>query len=501
MRLAAVPPALPDLDAVNFARSLTAFDLAAQAPHFPGYPIYVLMARAFRFLGAGEILALALPGVALGGLAIPALGLALRPLVGEIPALTGAAIFALAPLAVLFGGAPSSDGAGLGALALVLAAHLSAARVLPMAARRGESHEGEGDRREGSAQDEIRRSVDGFSRYGALLLGAAAGLCVGIRPSFLPAMAFLPLLLSGSRLRWLLGAAAGVGAWLLPMVAISGPAELLRIATSFLAGHGSRWGGTIVARPALGDRLSDFGFDLAAANLGLPWAGAVHPARFGLALLVFAAGAALVVAWRRGLLPRGAASAAGLAILSCGPYAAWAFLGQNLEKARHLLPLAVGAAILLAAGLAALRELLPGRLSATAAALAPATLLLVSAPLAKAQGREASPAIRLVDWVSSALPAENAMIFTGEEARLFERYAPERRAARVGDPADLAASAQRLAAAGVAVYVTSAAPGMSSLRTELEPVAEFRCDRLIRSWSHDLRLFRFRPASSSKGTF
>src|SRR5919202_111924 len=73
VRWAALPPMLPDLDAVNFSRALNRFDLAAQAPHFPGYPVYVAMARLVAWAGAGEVLALALPGLALGALAVVAL--------------------------------------------------------------------------------------------------------------------------------------------------------------------------------------------------------------------------------------------------------------------------------------------------------------------------------------------------------------------------------------------------------------------------------------------
>src|ERR687888_963472 len=78
VRWFALPPMLPDLDAVNFARALDRFDLVAQAPHFPGYPVYVAMARLVARAGAGDVLALALPGLGLGALAVVALAVVLQ---------------------------------------------------------------------------------------------------------------------------------------------------------------------------------------------------------------------------------------------------------------------------------------------------------------------------------------------------------------------------------------------------------------------------------------
>jgi len=42
----ALPPTLEDLDSVNFALGVEAFDIRAHRPHPPGYPVYILMARA-----------------------------------------------------------------------------------------------------------------------------------------------------------------------------------------------------------------------------------------------------------------------------------------------------------------------------------------------------------------------------------------------------------------------------------------------------------------------
>lgn len=468
LRLLALPPLLPDLDSVNFARSLSTFDLAAQSPHFPGYPVYVLLARGAAALGFPEVAALAIPGILLAPLAVVLLCLALRERVGGAGAIAAGAVLSLAPLAVLFGGAPSSDGAGFAGLVMAVALALGASR----------------------AKEAERR---GGWRPGPLVAGLVAGLALGARPSYLPALVLLPLIFDrAAALRWIGGAAAGVFAWLLPVVLLTGPAAFVQIASGFLAGHAGEWGGTVVVRPELGERFSLFAFDLGAAGLGLPWVGAFGASRMALALLLIGCVLVLVRAWRgRAISADGAGLLLRTALLVGAPYAAWAFLGQNLLKARHAIPLLLPASLLVGAAVASLA--LPPLRRAYAAATACA-FVTVALPIAAAQGREASPAARLVQRVAATLPAEGLQIFTGEEARLFERYAPQYRAGRVADGEELVRSAATLARAGVDVYVTSAAPGFERLRPGLQPVAELRADRLVRSHSNRLVLFRYRPS-------
>ena len=57
-----MPADLPDTDAVNFSLALERFELARHQPHFPGYPLYVLVTRGLWALGIDAVWALALPG-------------------------------------------------------------------------------------------------------------------------------------------------------------------------------------------------------------------------------------------------------------------------------------------------------------------------------------------------------------------------------------------------------------------------------------------------------
>ncbi|MBI3183304.1 MAG: hypothetical protein HYZ28_14290 [Myxococcales bacterium] len=456
-----MPPLLPDLDSVNFARALSEWDLAGQRPHFPGYPVYVVLARAAAWLGVDEPWALSLPGAYLALPAILFLGVALHRRAGSFAALVGASILALSPLAVLAGGAPSSDGTGLAALAIAVAAGL----VLEPSG----------------------------GRLGGAMAGAAAGLALGARPSYALAVAGLLFVVPRARRRgWATGLAAAIAAWLLPLAAITGPTKLLRIGGHFLSGHASEWGGTVAVRPNLLERMQLLAFDLGPAGMGFPGEGALTAARLLVVLLIAVLLAALIVAWISRRLLGPAASVAKAALLIGVPYALWAFSMQNLLKARHALPLVLATALLAAAGAHALESKLPRRPLPAALALGLALCLAwVSWPLALEQGGTPSPAARLVRHVSASLPPDGVMLFTGEEARLFEHYAPHYRAARAKE-AELGRHAERLSRAGIQVYVTSAAPGAPSLSERLVEVARFTSTPLVRSHGSELILYRFR---------
>lgn len=459
LRLAAIPPMLPDLDAVNFAEALGRFDLREQAPHFPGYPVYVALTRLLRISGTSEPFVLAFPGALLASVSVVLVGLGVGRRWGQGAGTAAAVVLALAPLAVLQGGVPASDGMGF--------ALLCAGAGLALL---------------------------GTDRPALLGAGALLGLAVGARPGLAPAAVFLPWAFEREGRRHLLaGGAFGLVAWAIPLTVVAG-ASLWEVGPSFLEGHASRWGGTLLVDSSLAGRINLFGFDLLASGLGLAWPGFVSAPRlllwgwisFGLAgLLLLVRGGRL-----RERLPLR------IAAWSAGPYAAWILVGQNLAKARHALPLLVAAAIAAAALVHQLGISREGRRWAAGWTAGLAFLLfVVSLPLAREQGRDAPPAARLVAFARESLQPEGTMLFTGEEGRLFSRYAPEFRVGRPADPADLVRDAERLARAGVAVFVTSQAPGVDALWEKLHPVSRFRCDPLVRSYGNDLVLFRYLTAS------
>lgn len=204
VRLRAVPPAIADVDGVNFARALGAFDPLHQSPHLPGYPVYVLATKLFATLGLNEVWALALPALLLFPLGAALLYLGVRRRFGEAHAV-GALLFAtFAPSAVLAGAWPTSDGFGF---ALLLAALGLSFLDRPLAS------------------------------------GLLFGLLLGARLSWWPLVP-AALLLTEQRSRFAVGAGAATAAWVAGLCWFAPPAALLEGALAFGQGHFTEWGRT-----------------------------------------------------------------------------------------------------------------------------------------------------------------------------------------------------------------------------------------------------------------
>lgn len=292
LRLAAAPAAPGTFDEVGFTLALTRYDLLAFEPHFPGYPLAVLLARGCHAAGAAAPYAAA-------AAALQALGaLALHVTLGRSwPGALAGGLLALAPVAVIESSRATSDGVAVGLLALGLCGAL-AGRALPA----------------------------------GLLLGAAAAAKPDLA-LFLSALLTLPppahrraaLAALAALVVATVGAAAGAG----------GAVALATEGARFLGGHLTDWGGGVAATAAPGGpRLA-----LAAAPL-LGGLGGATP----LALLL--AGGLLGALAARAPRPlRRAALVAGL------PYALWLLLGQNLANPRHALPLLPLLVVVAGAGL------------------------------------------------------------------------------------------------------------------------------------------------------
>ncbi|MCA9556326.1 MAG: hypothetical protein KC933_40250, partial [Myxococcales bacterium] len=120
-------------------------------------------------------------------------------------------------------------------------------------------------------------------------------------------------------------------------------------------------------------------------------------------------------------------------------------------------------------------------------------LLAVSVPRAMTQGG-LPPAAALVRHVIRSHPPEGVQIFAGEEARLFERYAPAHRVWRVTDPAVLAREAAAAAARGATVLIVSGAAGWPALQAELTEEARFATPRRVQAHDPELVLYRYQPS-------
>lgn len=445
LRVLAVPPSVADVDGVNFAKALVAFDPLHQAPHMPGYPVYVAASRTFAWLGTSEVWALVLPGLLTFGIGSVGCALAVQRRFGPAVAETFLAALCLMPGAVLFAAWPTSDGFGLG-LALITLGALAQAHT----------------------QTHTRRAY--------VLVGLLAGLTLGARLSWWP-LVLVPLLLA-----WMggfkparfigLGGLLGLCAFTLPLLFWASPSALLEGLLGFTQGHFQEWGGAATTTRELGPRLLTMAWGLGTSLTGV-WSPGEAWQNLGVTALALAAAVGLMV---RATPPRQPMQ---VVLLSAAAYLVWVWLGQNVEKPRHLLPLLPLVALGLALGLQRLR--IPAWCLAAA-------LGLVCLPRALVQAQPA-PAAALAQHVLQNYAPEGLQIFAGEEARVFEHLAPAYRVWRPASPEVLDREARRAATAGVRVLVTSGALGAEAMQGCLTELQRFSTDRAVRAHDHQLVLF------------
>ena len=359
LHLPYLPASLEDLDSVNFALGIRDYDVARHQPHPPGYPVFILIAKAVRSAGFPEPTALALVSVAGGALGVLAIAALFRRLDGRDGSWSTAAtaVAMTAPLYWFTAARPLSDIAGLAAAVAVQAMTLGA-----------------------------------VGTRGLAIAAGCAGLAAGLRSQVVWLTA--PLLImrglsaptSSPRPRVtaiaLLGFIAGLLLWFLPLVVISGgPAAYGR---------------------ALSDQgAEDFG------NIQMLWN--VHGARdvldalyyafvapwatWPMAVLVLVC-AALGVVWSY----RRARHALLMLAVAFGPYLLFDLVFQEAFTSRYALPLVVPVAYLAVAGL----RLLPydsGLALAIAVAMFDAH---VGGTSISAYASEKAPAFRLLDEMSDA---------------------------------------------------------------------------------------------------
>ena len=363
-----------DHDGVNFILGVQRYDVQWHQPHFPGYPVYIAAGKvAAAVAGSAEwglvwvsLISMAIAALALAGMAQERIG---------PPAAALAAVLMASPMMIQFSHKIFSEPMGLALLCL-------AALVINRGSGRG--------------------------RW--LAAGGLLGLTLGVRLSWWPmALGFLAPRDGRKNLVPLgVGVAAGVLLWLIPMIDIMGIDGLISTGASFTQGHFGQWGHT-ASDGALGHRIYGF-IRGAAAVAGLAPGLWGHLAGAPMALAALAGLGMIFIKWKSGQGEpgpgEGALMAGGLL------YVAWLFLGQNVDKARHYLPLLPMAAVALAAAGNRHRAILPAVALAMVAGAAMTTL---------AAGRGLPPAIRLAGWLE-ANAAPGAVVYCGWAERYFDLY-------------------------------------------------------------------------------
>lgn len=465
-------------DDVDFALALARYDLAEMQPHFPGYPIYLLVATgisAFIPNGFSALSWLSLEAASLSVIPIYAL---IKKVSGRQTAIWVSLFWAVAPLSLVLGTQPLSDSFGT-MIALCVAASSMAAL----------------DRQ----RPEPRRA------FALLMSGIFLGLLYGVRLSYLPLGAiplwagcvyfrdtrnwrdvlqavFCALLVSAS---WVIALAWNVG----------GFDMLWTLATGFTAGHFSDWGGTYHEGSSLTDRAAYMiGRQLFAAGIGTPWSGQSPISYLVLVLALLALTGWILKIKETSLREKGREW--GLLAAWIVPYLLWSLFAQNIEKPRHLLPLLPPVLWVLVAGLAYWRRFANG--------LLPLFLLsMLAVGVAQLQGQSItpSPMVQLSDYLDSHIEKTASLVFTYEEERVIKYKHPSIPAMRVRKFSDFQISLLNYPVLPKHIYLTdSVLEGfqMPNLQGFVREVARFSGSEWLYPTYHDIVLYEIIPEKTSE---
>jgi hypothetical protein len=318
LHLPFLPPSLEDLDSINFALGIRDFDVSEHQPHPPGYPLYILAAKAVHGVVGPEVRALSLLSVVAGSLVL----LALFKLFSELdrdrpdsPYTTLAALLAaVCPLFWVTAARPLSDMPGLAAALGV--------QVLILASR-----------------------TPGALAVAALCAAFAAGLRSQVVWLTLPLLVY-----KAARIRQVLGLnqlatlalayLAGALLWFVPLILVSGGPEayfnaLLNQGTEDLTGVKM-----LATTPTAGQLVTAFDYGFLA-----PWG----PLAAGCVVVALAA-AGVGATYRR------SRPALVILVVAFGPYLLFDRFFQENITTRYALPLVVPTAYLAIRGLALLGQ-------------------------------------------------------------------------------------------------------------------------------------------------
>lgn len=482
IRLYVASPVAYSWDEVDFALAVERYDMLQMQPHFPGYPIFIVLAKLLDGWLKQPVLSLSSISAVSGSFSILVFyGLAKNlaassrrtvqsTLAGRFFAGRGRAwawiatlLYAVHPAVFLSHLQPMSEALG-GFLVLCM---LYAVSFLIGS--------------EGGRNGRKPRRIL-FVGIGACML---YGLTLGVRLSYFPlgAVLLIPMWkwtirqnmhrarLAGGLLLMMMSGAAAIFFWLIPAAATEGGLfAYWQLGKSFTEGHFAQWGGTVWSSgsfwPALGDWIarqwlftgltgndgrtySSWGFSMlllfgiiltmaiAALQAGRNGTAAAHfgPIRFSRERLFF------FVLW----------------II---PYTGWVLFGQNVDKWRHLLPLYPLPAMLLSFliitagdGISSVKARKFLIISFTVLYLfalgAQSTILL-------RDYRQPQPVALLARFITQNGLSNKAIVYTWEEQRYLGYYNPDIRTVRLQTYSVFLRSLQDQAPLYDHIYLTNA---------------------------------------------
>jgi 4-amino-4-deoxy-L-arabinose transferase-like glycosyltransferase len=463
-------------DSVDFALGLHDYDIAFYQPHFPGYPVYMSFCWLVHLFTDNDILALTIPGAVFGSAAlIPLFYLAKRMFSNEVAWLT-VSIYIVNPLCWLQSEKAFSDATGL--FFIILSAQLlffaCASRAYAL-------------------------------RY--LIMGSVMlGICLGVRLSYFPfIILWLYVLYTLSKSNegkikigyGLLAFAIGICFWLIPLAYYTGLETLITNGFYFTFGHFGDWGGSVVTSQNIFSRFAGFMWCVFCNGLGF-WCYDTSVFRI-LPTVIMGAGIAVYLRHARFDYTTRFITVYML------PYFLWVFLGQNLEKPRHVLPLIPLIIICISAGLVRLRE---SKYHYTNLSLSRhnyfspyhlfigvfiISMSIISISLVYAHKKEPIAQIQLLRYMKRNYDTNSTRIYCWETKRFFEYYAPVWDTRRVRNVNDLQYDIESSLINPEIILSTSKINGINSIMNKSKMVAEFKNDRYINNPYHKLTLYAISP--------
>jgi len=348
-------------DGVNFYLALQDFDLDRFQPHFPGYPLYIFFGKLLMLLGLSASWAL---------LMINALSAALLfVIVQKMTTISSWKLllpFLCIPLLFSKGLIFGSDMMGLAVWSVMI-----------YLLYKKEYH---------------------FKTI--LLISVIAGLLMGIRLGYAPllsALLFIPLYHKTQRLKTMvilvMGFGLGLVLWLAPLTSLIGFDHYITIGKAFITGHFTTWGGSAITDHSPALRVEKI------LTIITSQAIIVVPVAFSLYYVITKE----KLQWNFWLI-------------ALGPYLLFVLFGQNVDNARHFLPLVLPLCLLL--------TYLEKQLSPPLAL----TILLITALCnlvwQKNNHHQVAPSLQIISYLKEQKDIENANIYAGESYRFIEWKEP-----------------------------------------------------------------------------
>jgi len=385
-QLAGLNPYVSSWDQVDFSLAMDRYDLRAMQPHFPGYPYFILGGMLSRAFVGEPHQALLLFNVLIYASSIIPLFLLARRLLPSVTAILAAAAVYTSSYTLIIVNQPMSEGAALAIVWWFIWSIVSA--------------------------DE--RGV-GIWTWLPLFLFS---ILLGIRLSYIPMGIGLVFLFYrkwkeeeidiAGLVKYVLIAAAFQSIWVGALILTEGGfMNFIELALGFTGGHFQEWGGT-----ASSNGMPFFERINALLFINIFWWGIFSRSGFLMVIYIFV-GMLLLVSRKNRI--EGKKTVFRLAATLMVSYAIWALFAQNVEKARHVLPIVL---LIVFMAVTALLQWNRNRLGILLVAVLICAQSVVSAGYIKAQAGEEPAVYQLAHFLGRQdVPS---VLYTWEETRVLE---------------------------------------------------------------------------------